>query len=107
MRSFPIRRPWPLLPFLVLPLLPAAGAAPGPPLSPAGTIPLPGVEGRFDHFAVDVKGQRLFAAALGNNTLEVLDLAAGKVARAVPKLREPQGVAYAPDLDRIFMGNGG
>lgn len=70
------------------------------------TIPLPGVEGRFDHFAVDLRAQRLFVAALGNNTLEVLDLRAGKAGRRVERLHEPQGVAFAPDLDRIFVGNG-
>ena len=42
------------------------------------TVPLPGVNGRFDHFAVDVKGRRLFVAAPGNNTLEVLDVGAAK-----------------------------
>ncbi len=40
------------------------------------SIPLPGVTGRFDHFAVDLKGRRLFVAALGNNTLEAIDLVA-------------------------------
>ena len=39
------------------------------------TVPLPGVVGRFDHFAVDIKAKRLFVAALGNDTLEVVDLA--------------------------------
>ena len=42
------------------------------------SVSLPGVKGRFDHFAVDVKGRRLFVAALGNNTLEVLDVGAAK-----------------------------
>ena len=37
------------------------------------TIEMPGVKGRIDHFAVDLKGQRLFMAALGNDTVEVLD----------------------------------
>src|SRR6266699_364965 len=46
------------------------------PLRLVQTILLPGVEGRIDHFAVDAKGQRLFVAALGNNTVEVVDLAA-------------------------------
>ena len=32
------------------------------------TIPLTGVQGRFDHFAADIQGKRLFVAALGNNT---------------------------------------
>jgi DNA-binding beta-propeller fold protein YncE len=70
------------------------------------TIALPGVEGRFDHFAVDVKGGRLFLAALGNNTLEVLDGKVGKRVRSVKGMREPQGVAFAPDLNRVFVGNG-
>jgi DNA-binding beta-propeller fold protein YncE len=70
------------------------------------TIPLPGVEGRFDHFAVDLKGGRLFLAALGNNTLEVLDGKSGKHLRSVKGMREPQGVAFAADLNRLFVGNG-
>jgi hypothetical protein len=39
------------------------------PLRLAQTIALPAVEGRIDHLAVDVQSQRLFLAALGNNTL--------------------------------------
>ncbi|HEU4752586.1 MAG TPA: YncE family protein [Armatimonadota bacterium] len=77
-----------------------------PPLRPLRTVPLPGVEGRFDHFAADVKGGRLFLAALGNDTLEVLDVRAGKRLRSVRGLREPQGVAFAPELGHLFVGNG-
>lgn len=65
-------------------------------LRPDTTIALPGVSGRFDHFAVDVPGQRLFVAALGNNTVEVIDIAAGKRAKTITGLRKPQGVAYVP-----------
>ena len=54
-----------------------AHAQEGMPLRMVQTIPLPHVEGRIDHLAVDLHGQRLFVAALGNNTLEVLDLTAG------------------------------
>src|SRR5213078_886635 len=36
------------------------------------------VERRIDHFALDPAGKRLFVAALGNGTLEVLDVDAGK-----------------------------
>ncbi len=70
------------------------------------TIPLPGVAGRIDHFGLDVKGQRLFVAALGNDTLEVLDLKAGKRIRSVPGCSEPQGVVYVPGNNRIFVANG-
>jgi DNA-binding beta-propeller fold protein YncE len=71
------------------------------------TIPLPGVEGRIDHLAVDLAGRRLFVAALGNNTLEVVDLQAGRRTTSVPGMREPQGVAFLPDRNRIVVANGG
>jgi DNA-binding beta-propeller fold protein YncE len=71
------------------------------------TIPLPNVEGRIDHMAVDIKGQRLFIAALGNNTLEVLDLRAAKRIHSITGLHEPQGVVYIPEVKEIFVANGG
>jgi DNA-binding beta-propeller fold protein YncE len=70
------------------------------------TIPLPGVKGRFDHFAVDAKGKRLFVAALGNNTLEVLDIVAGKSLKSIPGLRKPTGVVYLPEANQIGVANG-
>lgn len=70
------------------------------------TIPMPKVEGRIDHMAADVPHQRLFVAALGNNTVEVLDLKAGKTIRSLPGFAEPQGIAYVPELNRIFIANG-
>src|SRR5262249_339893 len=69
------------------------------------TIPLPGVEGRIDHFASDPSGQRLFVCALGNNTVEVLDLQKGERVHTITGLGAPQGVAYAPEVDRIFVAN--
>ena len=64
---------------------------------------LPGVQHRIDHFAVDAVGQRLFVAALGNHTLEVMDVAGGKRIVSIPGLNEPQGVAYLPFLHRIVV----
>jgi hypothetical protein len=63
-----------VLAFLILLRAPAQEEKP---LRLAQTIALPGVEGRIDHLAVDVQNQRLFLAALGNNTLEVIDLKDG------------------------------
>src|SRR5438552_1565239 len=77
-----------------------------PPLKLAQSILLPGVEGRIDHLSVDIKGQRLFVAALGNNTLEIVDLAQGKRVRSITGLHEPQGVVYLPDLDQVVVANG-
>lgn len=71
------------------------------------TIPLPGVVGRIDHFALDAQGQRLFMAALGNNTVEVIDLAAGKRIRSIGDCSEPQGLALVPGANRLFIANGG
>lgn len=69
------------------------------------TIPLPNVEGRIDHMAVDLKGERLFVAALGNNTMEVLDLRAGKAIRSITGLHEPQGVGFIPEFNKIYVAN--
>lgn len=69
-------------------------------------IPLPGVEGRFDHFAVDLQRQHLFVAALGNDTLEVLNLRAGKHFRSIKGLQKPTGIAFAPEFNRIFAASG-
>ena len=61
----------------------------------------------MDHLAVDLKSQRLFVAALGNNTVEVIDLAEGKRVHSIPGLREPQGIAYLSNCDRIVVACGG
>src|SRR6516162_4211571 len=70
------------------------------------TIPLKGAPGRLDHMAIDSKGGRLFVANLSNNSLDVVDLKAGKLVKQVPGQKKIQGVAYATDLDRIYVGNG-
>jgi hypothetical protein len=71
------------------------------------TIPLKGAPGRIDHMAIDHKQARLFIANLSNNSLDIVDLKAGKLTRQIPGQKEIQGIAYAADLDRIFVGNGG
>jgi DNA-binding beta-propeller fold protein YncE len=69
-------------------------------------IPLSDVEGRIDHMSIDVKTQRLFMAALGNNTVEVIDIAQGKRIHSIPGLHEPQGVLYLPEANRLYVANG-
>src|ERR1700736_4018615 len=76
------------------------------PLRLVQTIPLANVKGRMDHLGVDVKGKRLFAAALDNNTLEVIDLKAGKRIFTIPAQSKPQGVFYSPDFNKVFVANG-
>lgn len=70
-------------------------------------IPLPGIQGRIDHLAADVAGQRVFVAALGNGTLEVVDVKQGKRTAEIKDLKEPQGVAYVPANGAIYVAGGG
>jgi len=86
---------------------PAVAQTAGPPLVLETKIPLGAVSGRIDHLGVDLKRQRLFVAELGNNSLGVVDLAAGKVLRTIGGFREPQGVAYVPFADSVYVANAG
>ena len=61
-------------------------------------IPLPNVKGRIDHFSVDVKGQRLFVAAVDNHTLEVVDLKSGQRVHTITDLAEPRECSTTPPL---------
>ena len=74
---------------------------------PTGRIPLPRVEGRIDHFAFDTANGRLFVAALGNDSVEVLDIAKGQVAQHIGDLPTPQGIGIAPDSGRVLVANAG
>jgi DNA-binding beta-propeller fold protein YncE len=70
-------------------------------------IALPGVDGRIDHFAVDVAGQRVFIAALGNGSLEVLDVRRGERTAEIKGLQEPQGVCYDANTGRLYVATAG
>lgn len=78
---------------------------PAPALKSA--VPLPGVEGRFDHAAVDPATHRLFFAALGNDTLEVVDVRAEKRVHTISALKEPTGVLFLHELNLLVVANGG
>src|SRR5436305_11532145 len=84
-------------------LLAAAVRGQEPLLSLASRIDLPNVNGRIDHFSADVKGQRLFMAALGNHTVEVMDVQNLKRLHTIPDLAEPQGLYYDPSSNRLFV----
>jgi DNA-binding beta-propeller fold protein YncE len=70
-------------------------------------ISLPNVKGRIDHLDVNVKEQIVYIAALGNNSVEIVDLKNGRVIHSITGLNEPQGVGYIPDKHEIFVANGG
>jgi DNA-binding beta-propeller fold protein YncE len=93
-----------LFPYLAAFFVIAPGHA--APLTPVAEIPLPDVNGRIDHFGVDLAGQRLFVAALGNDTVEVIDLKANRHLRSLKGFAEPQAVQLVPDANRLYVSNG-
>ena len=94
--------------FLVILLVSSSrtAAQDAPALSLEAHIPLLEVSGRIDHFSVDVKGQRLFVAAVENHTLEVIDLKSGQRVHTITDLAEPQGVFYEANTDHLFVACG-
>lgn len=94
-------------PFCLILSFPAIGMAAEPKtLELYQDIPLESGMGRYDHLALDDSHSRLFLANLSNNSLDIVDLKAGKLVKQIPSQKKIQGVAYASDLDRIFVGNG-
>lgn len=85
---------------------PAPAADPSTPLELVQTIPLKGKAGKLDHLALDDARQRLFLANTVNGTLDIVDLKAGKLLKQVAGQTGIKGVAYAQDLDRVFIGLG-
>jgi DNA-binding beta-propeller fold protein YncE len=76
------------------------------PLKLLRAIELPGVEGRIDHLGFDASTGRLYVAALGNNTVEVIDVRSGTHLKSLPGFREPQGIAAVPDAKTVAIANG-
>ncbi|HWZ55694.1 MAG TPA: YncE family protein [Verrucomicrobiae bacterium] len=80
---------------------PAAEAA--PPMILTASVPLEGVKGRFDHFASG-KG-RVFVSGLGNNSVEIIDLFQGTRAHEITGVPNPQGVAFSPEANKLFVAS--
>jgi DNA-binding beta-propeller fold protein YncE len=70
-------------------------------------IDLPDVKGRIDHLDINLKDQVVYIAALGNNSVLVVDLGTGKLVHTITGLDEPQGIGYIPQHAEIFIANGG
>jgi DNA-binding beta-propeller fold protein YncE len=83
-----------------------ANAQSMPPLALQRTIALPGVTGKFDHFAIDLAGHRLFAAATGNHSVEVIDLKTDKVEQSISGLGKPHGLAWVEATGSLYVSDG-
>ena len=69
------------------------------------TIELPNVAGRIDHLAIDPQHQRLAVAELGNNSVDVIDIASGKVLHRIEGVGEPQGLAFTAEGGSLLVAS--
>jgi DNA-binding beta-propeller fold protein YncE len=76
------------------------------PLKLLSTTPLPGFSGDFDHFAVDLKGNRLFLAAEDHKTVEVFDLRTGKSIHSITGFGQPHAILFMPDTNKLIVTDG-
>jgi DNA-binding beta-propeller fold protein YncE len=70
-------------------------------------IPLGDISGRIDHLAFDASRERVYIAELGNDSIGIVDFKARRLIRTVSGFAEPQGIAYEPFTDTVFVANGG
>lgn len=75
-------------------------------LTLAAKIILPNVRGRIDHISYDSINHLAFIAALGNNTVEVVNTDKKQVVHTIAGLHEPQGIVYISSLNRLAVANG-
>jgi DNA-binding beta-propeller fold protein YncE len=73
------------------------------PLTLRSRIVLPGVFGRIDHFGYDRTRGNLFVAALGNNTVEVINSL--RRIHTIGGLEHPQAALYVQEFDRLIVSD--
>src|SRR4051812_20589882 len=96
-----------LLALLLLGPLMAKAQTAAVPLELEAKIPLGPVSGRIDHLAIDLKRQWLSVAELGNDSVGVIDVANRKLISTMRGFQEPQGIAYEPSTDTLYIANAG
>jgi DNA-binding beta-propeller fold protein YncE len=95
------------LPFLALFLIPISlHAQADSPLRLIQTIPLPEYVGDFEHFAADLKGNRLFLIAEDHKTVEVLDIRSGRRLHTISGFGQPHAIEYLPGPNSLMVTEG-
>lgn len=97
---------------VILWLIPSAGisalstsAEVKQPLKLVTTTPLPGFSGDFDHFALDLKGKRLFLTAEDHKTVDVFDLE-GKHLHSITGFGQPHAALFLPESNKLIVTDG-
>jgi DNA-binding beta-propeller fold protein YncE len=77
------------------------------PLKLLHTFKLPAdVKGNFDHFAIDVKTNRLFATPEGYKAVLVLDSQSGKLLHTIRGIEKPHAILYREDSNHLYVTDG-
>src|SRR5437899_7161613 len=84
---------------------PSTSAQVKQPLKLMATTPLPGFSGDFDHFALDLKGKRLFLTAEDHKTVDVFDLE-GKHLQSITGFGQPHAALFLPDTNKLIVTDG-
>lgn len=86
----------------------AASAQTKPPLRFVQDIPLPDLKaGDFDHFAVDLAGNRLFLTGEANNAVVVMDIRSNKLIHTITDVDEPHSMLFLPAAKQLWVVAGG
>ena len=78
---------------------------------PVASTPIPtiaGTTGAFDDIEIDQKGHRLFVADRSDQGVDVFDISSAhpKYLQTIPMPSDPNGMAIAADLARLFVATG-
>ena len=76
------------------------------PLRLLETISRPGVQRKWDHFGVDLNGNRLFVASENEPVVEVFDLRTNKLLHIISGFKRPHNILIRDDLNEIFITDG-
>jgi DNA-binding beta-propeller fold protein YncE len=77
------------------------------PLKLVQTYQLPqDVKGNFDHFAVDLAGNRLFATPEAYKAVLVFDIRTGNLIHKITGIEKPHAILYREDLKRLYVTDG-
>src|SRR6202163_56178 len=75
------------------------------PLRLVQTITVPGVR-KWDHFGVDLKGNRLFVTSEDEPAIEVFDLRTNMHIHTLTDFKEPHNVMPFPEMNKIYVVDG-
>src|SRR6202790_1387256 len=70
------------------------------------TIPVPGVQRKWDHFGFDLEKKRFFVTSEEEPAVEVYDLQTNKHISTLTDFKEPHNVLIFPELKQIYVVDG-